>query len=642
MNVKFLSKVFAKIIVAMLLISLNSCHDDGVPAGSFNNPSDQGFVVNSNPLLSKCQLPVYFGKLSTVDESLQHVFRNRFPNSTSVEQAKVAFVDPYECLTIDDDLIDFYERGGLIVVLRPTDQNYHVLPESIKDDDFNDNEQLEELFFAFNKFEQHYTMIDEPKFSGMYNLVERNDEQMRLSDEYGQQNPPEEIQLPVHEIDNQPEQNIDYWQTRLTPFVDWLDEMTQLQTVRMNAVKKDGELPDYKSLKADISNEGLLFETNFPFSLNNVITSGVSEDWSLNKNSSISVRYTIYPVYMLSCNGNNAGDYYIVTGKVTPHNNSMWGPMEKSGGLFNMGRCRIYGYWFKSMDVAFDLLDGNNMVDGLRYQQTPIPENENSEVDYSKGFSASINGSVSGGWSSKLGLYGEAKVGFSVGWESKTNYSLKTIAYSRDSSTPTVKYNYYTNNVKLTDNGIDNLNENFPAACRQEFDANNVWVWHVPAGRAGVKDNSDKKFSIRVKVKANYSSWYHWRGAVEYDSNRADYATNDFSYTMELQAPNRQPWGIIALKNAAKRYTVRNIKIYKDGKESGDVVATIPSTYEYNEMGYATLGEGKYTVTFEYCDPNQNNKVMGIGKITGVNVKAGRSAEEATTEISTADASISN
>jgi len=116
-------------------------------------------------------------------------------------------------------------------------------------------------------------------------------------------------------------------------------------------------------------------------------------------------------------------------GKVIPHNDAMWGSYEEAGGLFSMGRCRMFGYWFDEMNVAFDLLDGNNMVDGLRYQQTPIPENENGSVDYSNGFHANISGSVSGGWSKIQGAHIEGSVGFEVGWESKTSYSLKTIAY---------------------------------------------------------------------------------------------------------------------------------------------------------------------------------------------------------------------
>lgn len=310
-----------------------------------------------------------------------------------------------------------------------------------------------------------------------------------------------------------------------------------------------------------------------------------------------------------------------------------------------MGRCRIFGYWFKEMDVKFDLLDGEKMVDGLRYQQTPIPENENESVNYSNGFNASITGSVSGGYGgtqAKGMLTGS--IGFSVGWSSTTSYTLKTIAYNVNSSTPTVQYHYYSNNVKLTDNGIGDgkYDKNFPVSCRSEFNGTNVWVWHVPAGHAGVADNSTKNFTIRSQVKITYNSWYHWRGAVEYDSNRKDYELGWYSYSMDLKAPNRTTWGLVSLTNAAKNYTVRQINIYENGKENGKPIVTVPSTYEYNEKAVQSLPEGTYSLTFEYIDPNQGNKVISHGKITGFTIKQGRTSADATTILSTGDAAITN
>lgn len=616
---------------------LMACSDNDNPEPQTANSIGDGFVLNPNVQWVTCQQPTFIGTLGQEDEDLISVLNDRFPNRAAIGDAEIAFVTPEEAAALGTQIDDFYDRGGLLVMMRPTVSNFGLLSDTVRDGDFTDNQDVDELFFAFNKYEQHYTMIDEPEFDGVYQAVESSEDQMNESVEYGKANPLLSYEMPVYDYDNETEYNTNYWNIRFTPFINWIDEMAGLRlAAQSGATTRAADIPDYKTLKVNINSEGQVFETNFPFSMNNVITSGVSEEWSLNKSSVISVRYTVYPVYMFSCNGDNAGDYYIVTGKVTPHNDVMWGPMEKAGGLFNMGRCRIYGYWFKDMDVAFDLLDGNQMAEGLRYQQTPIPENENSTVDYTNGFSSSISGSLSGGYrGAKKGML-TASLGFQVGWESKTSYSLKTVAYTRDSSSPTVKYNYYTNNVKLTDNGIDNLAENFPAACRTEFDANSVWVWHVPIGHAGVQDNSSKNFTVRVKVRAAYSSWYHWRGAVSYDSNRKDYSTNEFSYSMNLKPLNRQPWGIIALKNAAKDYTVRNIKVYADGQEQ----ATIPSTYEYNERGTVTMKEGTYSLTFEYCDPNQGNKVIGQGTITGIKVKAGKTPSEATTEVSTAEAVI--
>ena len=635
MTKNFYKIIGSTMLIAMMLIPVACNESDSVSTTIVNS---DGFVVNSNPQWKNCPKSAFIGSLEGEDADFKEVLNNRFPNKAAISDAEIAFVSPNEAVAMGEQLADFYNRGGLLVVMRPTSSNYGTLPDEVEDEDFTDNEAYDELFFAFNNKEQHYTMIAEPESDEKGNTVEVDKEQMIQSHEYGKTHPLEKQLLPVYDADNDIEQNVNYWQIRITPFIDWIEEMGGIQQAKV--FSRVGDVPDYAKLKADINNDGQVFETNFPFSMNNKITSGVSEDWYLNKNSSVSVRYTVYPVYMLSCNGANAGDYYIVTGKVTPHNDAMWGSYEEAGGLFSMGRCRMFGYWFDEMNVAFDLLDGNNMVDGLRYQQTPIPENENSSVDYSNGFHANISGSVSGGWSKEQGAHIEGSVGFEVGWESKTSYSLKTIAYSRDSSTPTVKYKYYSNNVKLTDNGIGNYSENFPAACRTEFDANNVWVWHVPAGKAGVKDNSTKGFSIRAKVKLQYSSWYHWRGAVQYDSNRANYSTSEFSYTMNLKSPNRQTWGIIAIKNASRDYTLRNIRIYKNNEVNGSPVGTIATSYEYNETGSATMKEGTYSLTFEYCNPDQNNKLISRGRIDNIVVRTGKTAAEATTSLSSADAAI--
>jgi hypothetical protein len=641
------------LLVAVSMLLLTACKD------SDNSPTPapkgaDGYIVNPNPQWKNCEKAVYFGGLAQESDAFKQVLDARFPNQTPVGEADIAFVSPSEAMALASELKALYDRGGLIVVMRPTETNYYSLPDEIEDEDFTDNADMDELFFAFNLFEQHYTMIAEPEFEGYdaFAAVPDDRDQMKASDDYGLTNPPENYELPVYDVDDETDQNENYWHHRITPFINWIEEMDELQQERLSASasrRAADEIPDYQKLKVNINSEGQLFETDFGFSLNNYITSGVSEKWYLNASSLISVRYTIYPVYLLECNGNDkAGDYYIVTGKVTPHNNEMWMPVEKEGGLFNWGRCRIYGYWFKEMDVAFDLLDDNGqMAEGLRYHQTPIPENENDKVDYSKGFSAKINGALAGGAEGKFAAPGsmeakwkaELKFGFEVGWESKTNYSLKTVAYQRSTATSTVKYHYYTNNVKLTDNGIGNYDSNFPAACRSEFEGKNVWVWHVPAGKAGVKDNSEKSFTMRVKAKATYSTWYHWRAAKEFDSNRKDFSTQDFSYSQKLKPLNRQPFGVIALKNASYN-TVRNIKIFNNGDVNGKEVATISSTYEYNQIATANVPEGTYSLTFEYIDPNQGNKVVGNGTLHNIKVKPGATPKAATTEVSTGDADI--
>lgn len=153
------------------------------------------------------------------------------------------------------------------------------------------------MFFAFNKYEQHYEMMDEPEFDGKYDdETGYDEEQEKHSDEYGKTHPDDESTVPVYDVDNETAHNANYWHVRLSPFVEWIEEMVGLrQTVAFARAIADQKIPDYETLKANINADGQIFEHNYPISLNKKITSGVSDDWYLNKSSSVSVRYTILP-----------------------------------------------------------------------------------------------------------------------------------------------------------------------------------------------------------------------------------------------------------------------------------------------------------------------------------------------------------
>ena len=165
-------------------------------------------------------------------------------------------------------------------------------------------------------------------------------------------------------------------------------------------------------------------------------------------------------------------------------------------------RNRIYGYWFSGMDLETSLKN--------------------------------LDGSVS----------------FGATWTSSTNYTLETINYMLDSSTPSTKYHYWTENVKLTDDwdDWDLINQDYPAPVRSEFSSHSMWVWHIPG--SVVKDGSTTQFQISTKIKLQYSSWYHWRGSVEYDSNLVNYSQDVPLLTWTLDRPDRTPWGSVRLRNA--------------------------------------------------------------------------------------------
>ena len=343
---------------------------------------------------------------------------------------------------------------------------------------------------------------------------------------------------------------------------------------------------------------------------------------------------------MQSVNGASAGDYYAVRSDVIPHNDGMWRPQKKNHGA---PQIRIYGYWFKEMTYAIALADdnGNFPLAGLHYIEGPLPKNQISSTDYSESFTASLNGSIKGGISKKAGsgekgYEADGSVGFSFGWSESVKYSLQNIAYSRNSSTSTVTYRWYSNNVELKDDW-DDMNKYFKPDTHQEFDCENVWLWHVPYGSNGVEDGSKTSFNIVVGLEPQYSVWHGWRGLIDDDDDRQDFSCGLKSATVKIDAPDRSTWGVISLKNASNSFTMRNIKIYKKGEENKSPVATISNTYRPQELAQTAVDEGTYTVTFEYINPD-NNKVMKTGTLSNVTVSMGRTIESATTSLSTGEA----
>ena len=389
----------------------------------------------------------------------------------------------------------------------------------------------------------------------------------------------------------------------------------------------------YDDFKASIEQSGQRLTYNYPFTLNEYIDqASLSDADYLCKSGSITVDFRIFPIYMLSSNGDKAGDYYGVVSTVTPHNQSMWGPYAASHGWC---RNRIYGFWFADMDVATSLLNSDgSAIPGLEYFERPLPENKNDSKTYSNGHTVSIQGSFSGG---RSGGSAYAVGQFAVGgsWTSSTNYTLETINYSLDSSSPTVKYHYWSENVKLTDDWDDwtIINQNFPAPVRTEFSSHTMWVWHVPG--EDVKDNDTRQFRLKTQIKLRYSSWYHWRGAVEYDSNRKWHNVPIPELQWLLDRPDRTPWGFIRLRNATSN-EMAHVAFYKQGQTGGDPVARLTTSYGKGDEARIALPEGIYDVTWDIVDGDTGAR-LGSWIYRNVEVRQGRDESSATIRISTVD-----
>ena len=617
------------ILTAGLFSTFTSCSDDDVDlsADGVNSVIDEDVDDSFEyvPFTATCDKPVYYvGNAGNVSDELHKAIDECFPyKAGSFEDAEIAIIDASTAAAQEQNIRRFCDRGGLLVCLSPNNQLVNI--------GYNDLLGCNELLWATHCDGDDYYLLDGP-------------DEVPSTDEDGN----ETIERVVKD------QN--YWSGRLLPLIEWIEYYDKEGA---SITRGANDVPTFDELAFNMNNGAKRYEVNFPFTLFHQIdkATGSSPDL-LYKTGSVTMRFELMPIYVQSVNGDKAGDYYIVRSTVIPHNSLVWSPyVGKHGACRN----RIYGYWFDDMDYEFVLVDPdtNLPIDGLHFAETPFPENSISSRNHTSSKTIGVNGSLSLGYkgSGKPGDITEdgtinLSVGFSCNWTETVSYTLANIDYSRNSSTNWVKYHWYSNNVELKDD-MNNYQKYFPNDVHQEFDAKNIWMWHVPYDCAGVKDGSYKQFKLLTRVHPRYSSWHHWRGTSCFKNNRKDwevdfagnYTSTDkdaeanfstkgwASCSFSVPAPDRSTWGIISLKNAST-YTMRNVKIYASGKECKGPVAEIPNTYATQEVAKTAVLEGTYTVTFELINPN-NNQVLHKGTLRDVKVKMGNTQDAATTSLST-------
>ena len=606
---KFFSwRVFSVALMTVIAagVGMVSCSDnDG------NNPQQNGsnIVVNTSKQWSKCNLTTYIGDISVLPAEMQGVVRERFPNQSQMETSRILIVGNNE-LT-EQQKAAFLQDGRMVVTVGGEYDGMPTLLQCVSGDN------VSSFFVMYD--EEELPVDDEEHASSM---TDAEWEELRKKAEA---EGADKYDAPVvTDYDNDPERNANYYNTRLDPFISWIDEEMRIMPL------SGSNNSDYDNFKANIDLDGQRCHFSYSFTLNEYIDeynpSG-SEEW-LCKSGSIEVEYRIYPIHIFESNGKDkAGDYYGVTCSVTPHNNSLWGPYTNT---HFWAKIRIYGFWFKDLDIETTLLNSDgSAIEGLTYERMPLPENSNDSRSYSNGSTISINGSFSGGTSGG-NAYAVGQFGMGGSWTSSTNYTLETISFTRDSSNPsTAKYHYYSTNVTLSDDW-DNMERYFPTACHTEFTGHTMWIWHVPYSQSA--DFAVKNFRLRSNVRAYYSSWYHWRWTAEFDSNRGDYDVKAPEHTWQIEAPGRTPFGIISLRNT----TSNKMAHVRFLNEKGEEIEALYDSYGTDQVAQIALPVGTYSITYDIMDGN-NNTVLKTQRIDNVTLHQGKDKESATTYRSTLD-----
>ncbi len=586
------------------------------------------------------EVPAYIdAAISGVDEDFPAVLRKQFPSSGDLASARLAIVS-VDRLTADAAALkEVYDAGGIIAVIHPTEASLQSLSETLGSrHDLPSYDGYGILLYAFDNDFHHYTMLeDDPVLDADQNNEEREigQEEWDALLKAGLESDGSEDFFRSHSLhycDNEADFNENHYQIHVAPFVEWVDE-------RLVAEAKARTRSSDDDAQDALSRYYMEYRTSYAIKLYNQIDKGTLCDPDrLDKNSVAVLNYKIFPFYVLSCNpGDAPGDYYVVEGSVNVQNDKLWGPYMESHGWTND---RVIGYFMKyaQFDYRLHNADGSD-IDGLNFYKDPSPTTTEGSKTYTVGSSWSIGGSLSGGASEKQGMNGSIGFNFSYSRSNSTSETLSDVKVEQTVNGADVNYKYITQNLNQSDRNYDKLDNDYPALSRGNFIANNTWVWKIPYGKSNVTDGSTVQFQMTVKFTGEWGFYNWWRGASwGYDHTFHNDNGTTLSYTQTICAPRRQPFGVLALKNAAAN-TVADIKIWRqDDAANAEPFATIQSSYNINEVAKAKLPTGTYRLEWNTYDANQGNQLTGSWKYENVVVKQAATEQAATTEISTVNA----
>ena len=634
--------VVAWLLGLVVVLGLSACNDDVKPDIPDNPPP-----AASEEEWAAAWARVCFISLSD-DEDLNVALRERFPSVSDLSGASVAVVSGDGLQgAIGAGLKEFYDRGGLVVVAKPNDDTDDIVEEFLSGGYCPLVDSTDAILFAFNNQDKYYTIATGPEVTE--GGVDEETDQAILDELIGKADEGEEPgweedtvnedEVEAHEHDE------DYFHQRMESFVDWVNRSYDASGPVNEPVMALSRGSDNYDPRVNISNDYVEVYHSFPVSLHNRIDKGTgSKEDRLDCDTDIEYNYRVYPLYLFSSNGGDApGDYYIVEGSVTAHNGRVWKPYNKGHGWCND---RVVGYYMKSLTSKYELVKSSGKsyvtLEGLRFYHDPTPGTTMGSTTYTTGFTAEFNGSLSGSYGQSDGFGGQLSLGFGCQWSKSTSQTLADVMTELTtlSSDKSITYRHTVQNIH-NKRDWNKWDRDYPLLSRNDMTCNNAWVWKVPYGTNGVSDNSSASFSVRITMSAQYGAFNWWRGA-SWDKQK-DFDVKAQSCVVEIKAPNRSRFGVFALRNASNK-TVAHVKIWKqedvvDGKGPAEKIhATIPSSYNGNEVAKWKLREGQYHIEFDLVDPNDGNKVVSRWKYDNVNVTMGRDEYSATTEVSTVDA----
>ena len=598
-----------------IMLGLISCSVDDNPT---DGPNDD-YIYPKEPDYEsvKCDVPVFVSE--HLAPQVLTAVESYLTNMTTIENANVAVVEPEDIPVCEDKLVDLYNRGGLIVIARPTGEHYAEFASKYNigfDMPIDPSQSI--LLFAFDNKQNCYVLFANGPFKGQYpddDDVWEIDPGEPINEEAG---PDEEL-----------EDEQTYNKRRIFEFFRWVkSERNKPAATRTTWVSVYNPYVYFKECQH--------ITHNYEMSLNHKVCKvlGCKADY-INVSSSIEVSYSIYAAYVFQCS-ENAGDYYIVSRTVTAHNGPLYAPFDKVHGVVSINAA---GYYMKELEVTSQLNDSTGWykLSDLQFCGDVTPITTVGSTDYTTGVNLGLSGAVS------VGTNDAFSCGFNASYNLSRTRTISDLEIKKaaDTDARKVTHNYIVKNNKLSGKnngeymykGYKAMTKDVPLIARSDFDNTAEWCWRVPAGTNQVADSAFTKFKLYTYLDYKYGCYLVSNFNVLYGR------THGYEYTagciQSITPPSRVPFGILEFKNEFDN-AIANICIYKyeSKTKNYDFFTKIPSSYLQGDTAKCVLPTGYYRIAFDQMNTS-TNKVDSSWQIDNVLIKNARTEKGSTTSVST-------
>ena len=537
----------------------------------------------------------------TMPQHIADVLHEYLDNTTSsIDDAKILVFAPSAASSYAKQIREAWENGKIIVLIKPD-------PVLIGEPD---HDLLLIAYHGFSTYRIHNPLTISTHLSDKEVQDDEIASESNEKFEEGDSGKSEEI-----------EESADYYRSKIKYLFSWLNEHEKMQNVQASAPEKTNMemLTDLSSKINDLQfsqiESGRLSIGAKDYKLCKV---ALSKPDKITRNSELSYEVKITPFYAFETPYSSAADYYFVTVTIISHNAPLFGTYkQKHGGV------KTYAHAFYGENIAWSArLDTSAVNDNKEYSidffEFPKPTTTKNQTSYTSGFSATLNisgqGGIQGGKPALIGT-----VGGSFTWNNATTVNISDEQIAENTIGSTVNYEYKCVNFNMH----DNHEKAVPQIAKSNQICSASWCWRVK----GVSDYEDTEFTLRIHTDPLYGYMYRhatWTCEGTIVHNVHLLPENDRDIVIKLKRPNREPTGLIELKNTAEGGYVKDVHVVQERTSKEDTILfKSTSSYEQDYLLRYQVPVGKYHLNYILQYKEDKKVVRDTLTISGINVTSG-------------------